>query len=112
MSKQTCFCTRELGEIFPFPPTLTQGDFPFQPGLTPLDVAQPRRPYTTIGGAMFPFLVRGLAIVLEKLVGDERAFCWDGEGVCKLGLLTGFQSRDQSSQNQNTNGWEALLPLP
>ena len=82
MLKQTCFSTRELGEIFPFPPTLTQGDFPFQPGLTPLDVAQPRRPYTTVGGAMFPFLMGGLAIELEvKLVGDDRAFCWDGEGA-------------------------------
>ena len=68
--------------MFPFPPPLTQGDFPFQPGLTPLDVAQPRRPYTTIGGAMFPFLVGGLPIDLEeKLVGDDRAFCWDCEGA-------------------------------
>ena len=71
----------ELGKLFLFPPTVTQGDFSLQPGLTPLDVAQPRHPYTTVGGAMFPFLVGGLAIVLEKLVGVEQALCWDGEGA-------------------------------
>ena len=49
----------ELGKLFLFPPTVTQGDFYLQPGLTPLDVAQPRHPYTTVGGAMFPFLVGG-----------------------------------------------------